>query len=94
MCFFLVGLGAGSIQTPTAAYITDTYQEKSASALGIANLLWCLSAACVLFIESGLMESIGNGWLATILATISMLSGICILVVQHHGKKWRGISAP
>ncbi|KAI8359873.1 major facilitator superfamily domain-containing protein, partial [Choanephora cucurbitarum] len=86
---FFLGLGVGVVQTPCNTYIVDIYQKHSASAMSVANLLRCISAGCTPLIAPTLIESIGNGWSMTILAILSVLSGVCILLIQKCGAKWR-----
>ena len=88
----LVGLGVGVVQTPCNTYIVDIYQKHSASAMSVANLLRCISAGCTPLIAPTLIESIGNGWSMTILAILSILSGVCILLIQKFGAKWREVA--
>ncbi|CEP19108.1 hypothetical protein [Parasitella parasitica] len=86
---FLLGLGVGVVQTPANTYIVDAYQKHSASVMGAANLMRCVSAGCTPLVAPTLIESIGNGWSLTILAIISLLSGACIFLAQRYGQHWR-----
>jgi fucose permease len=86
-----VGLGVGIVQTPSNTYIVDSYQSHSASVMSAANLLRCISAGCTPLIAPTLIDSIGNGWSMTILSVISIMSSICIFIVQRYGQKWRQI---
>ncbi|KAG2229090.1 hypothetical protein INT48_006262 [Thamnidium elegans] len=86
---FLLGLGVGIVQTPSNTYIVDSYQKHSASVMSAANLLRCISAGLTPLIAPTLIEQIGNGWSMTILAALSIMSGICIFCVQRYGQKWR-----
>lgn len=84
-----MGLGVGIVQTPSNTYIVDCYQNHSASVMSAANLLRCISAGCTPLIAPTLIDSIGNGWSMTILSIISVMSGLCIFIVQRYGEKWR-----
>lgn len=84
-----MGLGVGIVQTPSNTYIVDSYQKHSASVMSAANLLRCISAGLTPLIAPTLIEHIGNGWSMTILAALSIMSGICIFCVQRYGQKWR-----
>ncbi|KAI8061547.1 major facilitator superfamily domain-containing protein [Gilbertella persicaria] len=86
---FLLGLGVGFVQTPCNTYIVDSYQQHSASVMSVANLMRCISAGCTPLIAPTLIDQIGNGWSMTILAILSLLSGICIFLVQKYGERWR-----
>ncbi|KAF1796663.1 major facilitator superfamily domain-containing protein, partial [Mucor lusitanicus] len=86
---FLLGLGVGVVQTPANTYIVDSYQKHSASVMGAANLMRCVSAGCTPLVAPTLIGHIGNGWSLTILAVISTLSGICVFLVQRYGQHWR-----
>jgi fucose permease len=84
-----VGLGVGIVQTPSNTYIVDANYKHSASAMSTANLLRCISAGCTPLVAPTLIAAIGNGWSTTILAVVSTMSGVCILLAQRYGKKWR-----
>lgn len=84
-----VGLGVGIVQTPANTYIVDSYQKHSASVMGAANLMRCVSAGCTPLVAPTLIDHIGNGWSLTILAVISLFSGLCIFFVQRYGQHWR-----
>ncbi|KAL9545444.1 hypothetical protein MBANPS3_007151 [Mucor bainieri] len=86
---FLLGLGVGVVQTPANTYIVDSYQKHSASVMSAANLMRCVSAGCTPLVAPTLIGHIGNGWSLTILAVISILSGICVFLVQRYGQHWR-----
>ncbi|KAI8638333.1 major facilitator superfamily domain-containing protein, partial [Parasitella parasitica] len=86
---FLLGLGVGVVQTPANTYVVDSYQKHSASVMGAANLMRCISAGCTPLVAPTLIDNIGNGWSLTILAVISLLSGTCIFLVQRYGQHWR-----
>lgn len=79
----------GIVQTPSNTYIVDSYQKHSASVMSAANLLRCISAGCTPLISPILINQIGNGWSMTILAIISVMSGICIFLVKRYGQRWR-----
>lgn len=57
--------------------------------MSTANLLRCLSAGFTPLVAPSLIRTIGNGWSMTILAIISVLSGICVFATQRYGSKWR-----
>ncbi|KAI9474246.1 MAG: major facilitator superfamily domain-containing protein [Benjaminiella poitrasii] len=86
---FLLGLGVGMVQTPCNTYIVDLYQNHSASAMSAGNLLRCISAGCTPLVAPTLIAKIGNDWSMTILAIISLMSGVCIFVVQRYGQSWQ-----
>ncbi|KAI8375450.1 major facilitator superfamily domain-containing protein [Blakeslea trispora] len=86
---FILGLGVGVVQTPCNTYIVDIYQKHSASAMSVANFLRCISAGCTPLIAPTLIDIIGNGWSMTILAILSVLSGVCVFLVQRYGSSWR-----
>ncbi|KAG1142015.1 hypothetical protein G6F37_007862 [Rhizopus arrhizus] len=86
---FILGLGVGLVQTPSNTYISDIYPQYAASVMSTANLLRCLSAGFTPLVAPSLIRAIGNGWSMTILAIISVLSGICVFATQRYGSKWR-----
>jgi MFS family permease len=84
-----VGFGVGIVQTPCNTYIVDSYQKHSASVMSAANLMRCVSAGCTPLVAPRLLATIGDGWSTTILAILSLMSGICIYMVQRYGTQWR-----
>lgn len=84
-----MGLGVGFVQTPSNTYIVDSYQSHSASVMSAANLLRCISAGVTPLIAPTSIATIGNGWSMTIMAILSIMSGICVFCVQRYGAKWR-----
>ncbi|KAI8881557.1 MFS general substrate transporter, partial [Backusella circina FSU 941] len=84
-----LGLGVGILQTPSNTYIVDAYQTHSASAMSAANLMRCIFAGSTPLLAPTLLSKVGNGWSMTILAAISLLTGISVFLVQRYGKYWR-----
>ncbi|KAI9313163.1 major facilitator superfamily domain-containing protein [Dichotomocladium elegans] len=86
---FLLGLGVGVVQTPSNTYLVDVYQGYSASVVGASNLLRSICAACTPMMAPAMLRTVGSGWSMTLLASISLSSGICIYLVTTFGPRWR-----
>ncbi|CAO3608696.1 unnamed protein product [Cunninghamella echinulata] len=80
---FLLGLGVGFIQTPTNTFLVDAYSSSSASVISASNLLRCTCAGLTPLLAPTMISAIGNGWSMTILAALTLSSGICIILVQN-----------
>ncbi|KAI8062095.1 major facilitator superfamily domain-containing protein [Gongronella butleri] len=81
---FLFGLGVGFIQSPTNTYLVDIFASSSASAISACNLLRCTLAGITPLLAPTMISAMGNGWSLTLLAGITLFSGICVVVLQKH----------
>ncbi|SAM09422.1 hypothetical protein [Absidia glauca] len=77
---FLLGLGVGFIQSPTNTFLVDVYASSSASSvISASNLMRCTFAGLTPMLAPTMIAALGNGWSMTVLASIILLSGLCVL---------------
>jgi MFS family permease len=75
-----VGLGVGFIQSPTNTFLVDVYASSSASSvISASNLMRCTFAGLTPMLAPTMIAALGNGWSMTVLASIILLSGLCVL---------------
>ncbi|KAI9026627.1 major facilitator superfamily domain-containing protein [Phycomyces nitens] len=87
--FAIVCFGMSQVYASGSAYLVDALPGKGASVTAAANLLRMVMACILSLIAHPVVESIGPGYLATILASLNILGMFCFVFVKLNGQKMR-----
>ncbi|KAL1921080.1 uncharacterized protein VTP21DRAFT_11715 [Calcarisporiella thermophila] len=86
---FFVGLGIMLVFTGISTYLVDSMPSRTASITAVNNFVRNLMAAVSALFAQPLVEALGDGWLAVLLAGINVLAGLLLLLVKRYGAVWR-----
>ncbi|KAL0094622.1 major facilitator superfamily domain-containing protein [Phycomyces blakesleeanus] len=87
--FAIVCFGMSQVYASGSAYLVDALPGKGASVTAAANLLRMVMACILSLIAHPVVESIGPGYLATILASLNIIGMFCFVFVKLNGQKMR-----
>ncbi|GIJ85142.1 hypothetical protein Asppvi_003998 [Aspergillus pseudoviridinutans] len=88
MLFFMGHLSSGSFSTLNTL-IVDLHRQSPATAVAANNLFRCLLAAGAVAVADPLIQRIGIGWTATLIAFLWVLFSPCLWAVFRWGHRWR-----
>ncbi|EXX71100.1 uncharacterized protein OCT59_020248 [Rhizophagus irregularis] len=86
---FLSGFSVMTVYTSTSAYLIDSYPDQSASAISTHVFLRSVLTGIFSLFTILLQDSIGLGWMFTLLGAASLLSVSALIIVYFKGAKWR-----
>ena len=87
-CFFF-GISSMLLFNTVMTMLTEFIPRQSSSGVALNNFLRNFFAFIgALTAEPGIVE-IGNGWLFTIIAIISLISALCMVAVKRWAEPWR-----
>ena len=69
--------------------LTEFMPKKSSTGVALNNLIRNICSCTGALVAAPLIESIGNGWLFTILAIVSLASASSLYAFKVYGPKWR-----
>ncbi|KAL4955446.1 major facilitator superfamily domain-containing protein [Aspergillus filifer] len=87
---FLSGHSTSGSFSSLNTLIVDINAESPATAVAASNLFRCLLGAGAVAAATPLIERIGMGWMATLVAGIWVVMSPCLWVVYYRGFCWRG----
>jgi multidrug resistance protein len=86
---FFYGVGSMLIFAMATTMLTEFMPEKSSSGVAVNNFVRNIFSCIGAFIGVPLIESIGNGWLFTILGIWAFSSSAVIWAMRRFGPQWR-----
>jgi MFS family permease len=88
MLFFTGHLASGAFSSLNAL-IVDLHRQSPATAVAANNLFRCLLGAGAVAVADPLIQRIGIGWTATLIAFLWVLFSPCLWAVFRWGHRWR-----
>lgn len=87
---FFFGAGSMIIFAMATTMLTEFLPGRPSNGIAVNNFLRNIFSCVGGIIAAPLIQAIGNGWLCTILALVSLLIGsIVIWTMKAKGAKWR-----
>ena len=87
---FFFGVGSMLIFAMVTTMLTEFMPKKSSNGVALNNLVRNIFSCVCSVVANPLIETIGNGWLFTILAVVPLFVGIfAILAIKRYSVKWR-----
>jgi MFS family permease len=86
---FFFGIGSMLIFSIATTMLTEFMPNRSSSGVALNNFVRNIFSSIGCVVTSPIMESIGNGWLFTIMGSIAALSSLVIFAMKIYGPRWR-----
>jgi hypothetical protein len=86
---FFTGMATTGAFNALSTLIVDINHHSAATAVAANNLCRCLMGAATTAFVSPLIEAIGLGWTATLIAGLWVLFSPMLWLVYHRGHSWR-----
>jgi MFS family permease len=86
---FFFGVGSMIIFSVATTMLTEFMPKKSSSGVAINNFVRNIFSCVGGIVTAPLIDSIGNGWLFTILGLWALASGFVVYAMRKFGPRWR-----
>jgi MFS family permease len=87
---FGFGVGSMLIFGLVTTMLTEILHRKSSAGVALNNFVRNIFSCVGTVVTSPIISGIGNGWLFTILALVSFISGVSVLLLmKRYGPRWR-----
>lgn len=86
---FFFGAGSMLLFAAATTMLTEFMPKNASNGVALNNCIRNIFSFGGSFLASPLIDSIGNGWLFTILAGVAGVSCVVIVLMRRYGYKWR-----
>lgn len=86
---FFYGLGSMIIFATVTTMLTEFLPRRSSSGVALNNFVRNILSCTGAIVGAPLIDSIGNGWLFTIIGLWALSSSVVIWLMRRYGPHWR-----
>lgn len=86
---FFLGIGSFLVFSLSTTMLTEFLPRRPSSGVALVNCTRNVLAAICTLVAAPWIETIGNGWVFTIIAVWAFSSSACIWLIRRYGGKWR-----
>src|ERR1700760_4949335 len=90
IALFFFGIGSMIIFAMATTMLTEFMPRKASTGIAVNNFVRNIFSCVGGVVAAPLINSIGNGWLFTILGLVSLFSGFAVIwAMKTYAEKWR-----
>lgn len=86
---FFLGFSAGLLFSLVATVVVEMLPQRSASVMALNSLGQNIFATIGSAIAQPFLAAVGNGWVFTTLAAVTLTSSLVVVLMKRYGRSWR-----